>query len=410
MTAAQNTNCKEYLIPRLDTFPSELRSKNNWVVWKGEKIPFDASFLNSKASVSDPHSWSSFDRAKTAYEDGGWDGLGFMLDGTGIAGVDLDDCVINHVPKRNAIEILENLNAQYVELSPSGGGLRAFGYADSLPRGRKGVLNGVSTELYTKNRYLTVTGHVIKYGEFKQFENFSNLANLLYKKLPSTEDTEDTEVTEDTESNPSASSVGIEGLVIPSSLIPTSYGQRNKKLFELARWLKGVRPECDRKMQEEIVRRWHDVSLPNIKTKDFASTWLDFKYGLGSVQYPFGLQLHKILQARVEFDTQFGLETYGEKGIELFSICLTLQIHEGPSRPFFLSSRKAGELIGCHFTAAAKLMSCFVREEWLVLVTKGVGDKASRYMINSNLLNLIKQRTHMAGAPIGIKNAWKDYV
>jgi primase-polymerase (primpol)-like protein len=67
MTAAHNSNGKEYLLPRLDTFPSELRLKNNWVVWKGKKIPFDASFLNSKASVSDPHSWSSFDKAKTAY-------------------------------------------------------------------------------------------------------------------------------------------------------------------------------------------------------------------------------------------------------------------------------------------------------------------------------------------------------
>lgn len=393
MTAAHNSNGKEYLLPRLDTFPSELRSKNNWVLWKGKKIPFDASFLNSKASVSDPHSWSSFDKAKTAYEEGGWDGLGFMLDGTGIAGVDLDDCVVNGVPEKNAVEILENLNAQYVELSPSGGGLRAFGYANCLPRGRRGVLRGVSTELYTKDRYLTVTGHVIKYGEFKPFENFSNLASLIYKNLPSTEETEVTEVTEVTECNSSVSSVSsvcIESLVIPSSLFPTSYGQRNKKLFELARWLKGVQPECDRKMQEEIVRHWHQVSLPNIKTKDFASTWLDFKYGLGSVQYPFGLKLDRILETKVEFDTQFGLETFGEKGIELFRICLTLQIHEGPTRPFFLSSRKAGELIGCHFTAAAKLMSCFVREGWLDLVTKGVGDKASRYIVNSNLLNLIK--------------------
>jgi hypothetical protein len=258
-----------------------------------------------------------------------------MLDGTGIAGIDLDKCVVNGIPDKKAIEILTDLDAQYVELSPSGRGLRAFGYADCLPKGRNGMLHGVSTELYTKGRYLTVTGHAIKCGEFKPFENFSKLANLLCRHLPSTEETEVTEVTEDTECNPSVSSVDIGSLVIPSSLIPTSYGQRNKKLFELARWLKGVRPECDRKMQEEIVRRWHQVSLPNIKTKDFPSTWLDFKYGLGSVQYPFGLELDKILETKVEFDTQFGLETFGEKGIELFRICLTLQIHEGPTRPFF---------------------------------------------------------------------------
>ena len=379
-----------YLLPRLDAFPSELRLKNNWVVWKGKKIPFDASCVNSKASVSNPQSWSSFDKAKTAYEEGGWDGLGFMLDGTGIAGVDLDKCVVNGVPERNAIQILETLNAQYVELSPSGGGLRAFGYANCLPKGRSGVLHGVSTELYTKGRYLTVTGHAIKYGEFKHFDKFSDFANLLRKQSSPTEDTEVTEVTEDTECNPSVSSVCGDNLVIPSSLIPTSYGQRNKKLFELARWVKGAVPEFDRKTQEEIVRIWHQVSLPNIKTKDFATTWLDFRYGLGSVQYPFGLQLAKILEVKAEFDTNFGLESFGTRGIELFRICLTLQIHEGSDRPFFLSSRKAAELIGCHYTDAAKFMSCFVSEGWLILVTKGAGFKASRYMVNSNLLNLVK--------------------
>jgi primase-polymerase (primpol)-like protein len=226
-----------YLLPRLDDLPFELRCKNNWVVWKGKKIPFDASCVNSKASVSNPQSWSSFGEAKTAFEEGGWDGLGFMLDGTGIAGVDLDKCVVNGIPDTKAIEILTDLNAQYVELSPSGGGLRAFGYADCLPKGRNGVLHGVSTELYTKDRYLTVTGHAIKCGEFKPFENFSKLANLLRKQSPPTEVTEVTEVTEDTECNPSVSSVSsvcTDNLVIPSSLIPTSYGQRNKKLFELA--------------------------------------------------------------------------------------------------------------------------------------------------------------------------------
>jgi len=379
-----------YLIPKLEAFPLELRCKNNWVVWKGKKVPFDASCVNSKASVANPQSWSSFDKAKTAFEKGGWYGLGYVLDGTGIAGVDLDKCVLNGVPDKKAIEILTDLNAQYVELSPSGRGLRAFGYADCLPKGRNGLLNGVSIELYTKDRYLTVTGHAIKKGRFQNFKNFSNAANQVCKHSCPTEETEETEVTEVTESNPSVSSVCTENLVIPSYLIPSSYGQRNKKLFELARWLKGVRPKSDRKMQEEIVRYWHQISLPNIQTKDFESTWLDFKYGLEKVEHPYGLRLAKILETKVEFDTRFGLEIYGSRGIELFRICLTLQVHEGTYRPFFLSSRKAADLIGCHFTDAAKFMSCFVREGWLLLMNKGGGAKASRYMVNSNLLNLVK--------------------
>jgi hypothetical protein len=48
------------LQPRFENFPKELQRHDQWVVWKGKKILYDPTRLNSKANVNDPYSWGSF--------------------------------------------------------------------------------------------------------------------------------------------------------------------------------------------------------------------------------------------------------------------------------------------------------------------------------------------------------------
>ena len=81
------------------------------------------------------------------------DGVGFVLNGDGIACIDLDDCLVDGRPKPWARRILRSTPATYVEVSPSGRGLHIFGYAE-VGRGRctKGV------EVYDRGRYICVTG------------------------------------------------------------------------------------------------------------------------------------------------------------------------------------------------------------------------------------------------------------
>jgi primase-polymerase (primpol)-like protein len=81
------------------------------------------------------------------------DGLGFVLNGDGIACVDLDHCIDGGVLAPWAQLILDRTPATYVEVSPSGTGLHIFGFAHvGLGRNKGGV------EFYDRGRYMTVTG------------------------------------------------------------------------------------------------------------------------------------------------------------------------------------------------------------------------------------------------------------
>ena len=359
------------LQPIFKNFPKELQRHDQWVVWKGKKIPYDPTRLNSKANVNDPYSWGSFIQADAAYSEGGWLGVGFVLTGNGIAGVDIDKCVIDGEPKKEALQLLADLDAAYIEFSPSGNGLRAFGFSNQSITGVRGQLDGLSVELYNKGRYLTLTGHVIKNEPFRVLTGFAALAEKIRRRP-----------TEDTESNSSVSSVG-EHFVFPVSTVPTGIGQRHRAVFELARWLKGTEPNATRERQQAVVKVWHTLHLQVIGTKEFPATWADFRNAWERVTQPYGATLAICLSTLPTAPNIAALSDYGPKAIHLAQICLALQARTGDS-PFFLSSRVAGQLIGSHFTDAATLLRCFVNEGWLVLVKAGAGSRASRYKLNIN--------------------------
>ena len=174
--------------PVFDRIPLELQKLHRWVTWKFEsrhgkkprKVPYNPTLPSSRASSTDTETWGTFDQACAAWAEGGYMGIGFVLNGDGIAGVDLDDCVdANGTPSALAMKVLETLQAGYIELSPSGTGLRAIGYAENLSSGVDGELSDLSVELYTSKRYLTMTGHAIKAGSVNPFWGFGELANQL---------------------------------------------------------------------------------------------------------------------------------------------------------------------------------------------------------------------------------------
>ena len=365
------------LQPRFENFPKELQRHDQWVVWKGKKIPYDPTRLNSKANVNDPNSWGSFNQADAAYSEGGWLGVGFVLTGNGIAGVDIDKCVIDGEPNKEALKLLADLDAAYIEFSPSGNGLRAFGFSNQLITGVRGQLDGLSVELYTKGRYLTLTGHVIKNEPLETFNGFEALAEKIRRRP-----TEDTESNSSVPSVSSVSSVG-EHFVFPASTVPTGIGRRNGAVFELARWLKGTEPNATRERQHEVVRVWHTLHLNVIGTKDLFTSWVEFRNAWERVKQPYGATLAICLSTLPTAPDIAALSDYGPKAIHLAQICLALQARAGDS-PFFLSSRIAGQLIGYHFADAATLLRCFVNEGWLVLVKAGAGSRASRYKLNIN--------------------------
>jgi KaiC/GvpD/RAD55 family RecA-like ATPase len=177
-----------YTEPKFENIPIELRSIPRWVTWKAEgapgekprKIPYAPDCPNTKASSTDPYTWGTFDQAESSFYDGDRTGIGFVLNNDGIVGVDIDHCINAGEVSQDALRVLEWLGASYVEVSPSGTGLRAFGYAPPLERGCKGKIHGLDVELYSTGRYLTLTGQVVKQsGSLSKLDHFEQLAQEL---------------------------------------------------------------------------------------------------------------------------------------------------------------------------------------------------------------------------------------
>ena len=137
--------------------PFEMRSYNQWVVWRYEdvnnkktKVPYNAKgFL---ASVTNPQSWNTFAEVVEAK---GYDGIGFVLtQNDPYAFIDLDHTTDqDEFAKQQTI--YANFMDTYAELSPSGQGLHII-MRGRLPQGRR---RG-SVEIYSSQRFMTMTGNV----------------------------------------------------------------------------------------------------------------------------------------------------------------------------------------------------------------------------------------------------------
>jgi hypothetical protein len=177
-----------------------------------------------------------------------------------------------------------------------------------------------------------------------------------------------------TQQSSSVSSVG-------SAYIPEAIGQRNKRLFELARYLKGTQPDATKEELREIIRDWHRQALPYIGTSEFSESWGDFQRAWDSVKSPYGSVLNRLLgemEMNDELPASLAMFGYGDKTILLCRICKQLQKNAG-DEPFFISARQAGDLIGLHFTDASKVLYALCADDVLKLIKRGAGNQASRY-------------------------------
>jgi putative DNA primase/helicase len=155
----------EVLQVKAEQIPARLTAVDRWVCWelrqrhgRWTKPPLDPK-TGRRASVDDPSSWAAFQVALARYEKGLAEGVGLVLGGGGLVGVDLDHAVepASRAPKPWAEELL-GLAPTYTELSPSGAGLRLFGLGSIGKALKRGYRDG-AVELYSEKRYLTVTGH-----------------------------------------------------------------------------------------------------------------------------------------------------------------------------------------------------------------------------------------------------------
>lgn len=147
------------------SIPAELTRHARWVRWdlrlsdgRPTKVPL--TITGRFASSTDPATWMDYETAVSTPIGAG---LGFVVNGDGIACVDLDGVLSGSHLDPRAAEFIASLSPFYVEVSPSGSGIHAWVHGGS-PDGRKvfTLSNGLKVEWYSDSRYLTVTGKEFK--------------------------------------------------------------------------------------------------------------------------------------------------------------------------------------------------------------------------------------------------------
>jgi primase-polymerase (primpol)-like protein len=157
------------LLPRFEQIPEEIRQGFRWAVWKAEPRANQPGKFNKAPrspvtghliGTTSPEAFSGFEDCKKAYEQGGYTGVGILLEGNGWVGVDIDNFA--KIPSRQRESVSSwmaeaLLKGAYVERSPSGAGLRVIFQGKFFGTGRKvGPL-----EIYQEKRFMTITGHAI---------------------------------------------------------------------------------------------------------------------------------------------------------------------------------------------------------------------------------------------------------
>ncbi len=255
----------------------------------------------------------------------------------------------------------------------------------------KGIRHIANGELRGSGGYCLLPNSVHPDGPIYQWKIPLKNGNLLVldPKLAGfmpdvTEKTENTEQTEKTEAIIGGNEV--EKAIIET--LPQEYGTRNRKIFELARYLKSL-PQyngANPKDLREIVEQWHKSALPNIRTKEFEETWIDFLKGWGRIKHPKGEEpMAQIFQSAIEMELPaIVIQKYPDnKNLQLLAcLCNELQRATGDN-PFYLSARTAGRLLKVSPMSANRWLFLLESDGIIKVIRKGgtaqTARKATRY-------------------------------
>lgn len=186
----------------MDNTPQDLRLLPQWLVWKNEernnpskpegkdrtKTPYNP-LTRRRADTTDPATWTDFDTAVAVWQQGGFDGIGFVfVRNGGLAGVDFDKCRDPDTGEiAPEVAALVDTYGTYAEVSPSGTGLKIIGQGIKPGELCKAVCGWGKVEIYDHSRFFTVTGDI--YGGYTTLADIQETLNqhyaLLFPKLQS---------------------------------------------------------------------------------------------------------------------------------------------------------------------------------------------------------------------------------
>jgi hypothetical protein len=166
--------------------------------------------------------------------------------------------------------------------------------------------------------------------------------------------------------------------------LPTKNGRRHRQVFELCREFQAISEFRGQspKAFKPLVREWHRRAEPNIETKPFEETWLDFVEGWPKVRNPKGEEPLTMLFAKVAKmePPPEALQFEIPELRLLVGLCRELQRLAGRD-PFYLSTRAAGRLLSVSHVHVSRWLRLLCFEGVLRPVSKGSVEtrKASRY-------------------------------
>jgi hypothetical protein len=169
-----------------------------------------------------------------------------------------------------------------------------------------------------------------------------------------------------------------------AATLPEATGQREGKLFMLARRLKGMPAFADAPVQslKPIVREWHRQALPVIGTKPFEETWFAFARGWGRVKFPAGEDpIDQIVAKCRELPPPKCADEYEQPALKLLVTILRELARSQRGGMFFLSCRTGARHLGEPRTTVAVWLKGLVVDEVLSVVEAGSARtmKATRY-------------------------------
>lgn len=160
--------------------PADLTELDRWVAHRS-KVPVDCH-TGTAGNVTDSATWVSYEEARAFTAAHPETGLGFVLNGDGIVGIDIDHCLINGKVAEPQVQTILNRVRSYSEISPSGSGLHIY-VRGQWPEGARNKIklnDGIAVEVYDRNRYFTVTGN--RYGEITAVVEDQPLLDYIYEE------------------------------------------------------------------------------------------------------------------------------------------------------------------------------------------------------------------------------------
>lgn len=165
--------------------PADLTELDQWVLWKRErvtKVPYRID--GRRASTTNPADWSEYELVALRFQvEPQYAGIGFVFhESDPFVGIDLDDALEDTTgnPKACIRSMVERFGDTYVEVSPSGLGLKIW-CRGKLPAAIGGVVleDGCSIEMYDRARYFTVTGNAFRNAPLTVEDHAADVITLL---------------------------------------------------------------------------------------------------------------------------------------------------------------------------------------------------------------------------------------